>query len=345
MSARGKWLLIAALAVVAMVAMVTVGVAAWVRYQARTGAPSAVQTSAATGWAGADSIIFRNTAIGQGYGLVASVPLSDPAGPRALTDAACDRVDATASTFVCLRSERGIVPTYTGTVYSADGAQRAHWPIPGIPSRTRFSPDGALLATTAFVTGHSYAGVGFSTETVIRRSDGSSLGSLETFALVIGGTPIAPVDRNLWGATFVDDNVFYATAGTSGKTYLVKGDIPTRTLRSVSAGVECPSLSPDGTRVAFKRVTAGREATTHWTPAVLDLASGSVTLLPESRSIDDQIEWLDDNTILYGMPRDGVPGDSDVWRLAADGSGTPDVFIEHAWSPSVVRTRLPSADG
>ncbi len=37
------------------------------------------------------------------------------------------------------------------------------------------------------------------------------------------------------------------------------------------------------------------------------------------------------------MPREGVAGDTDVWRLAADGSGEPEVFIEHAWSPSVVR--------
>ena len=58
---------------------------------------------------------------------------------------------------------------------------------------------------------------------------------------------------------------------------------------------------------------------------------------PSSRSIDDQIEWLDDDTILYGMPHEGVAGDTDVWMLEADGSGEPEVFIEHAWSPSVVR--------
>jgi len=30
-------------------------------------------------------------------------------------------------------------------------------------------------------------------------------------------------------------------------------------------------------------------------------------------------------------------GDSDVWSMLADGSGTPTLFIPHAWSPSVVR--------
>ena len=43
----------------------------------------------------------------------------------------------------------------------------ASWPLAGIPSRTRVSPDGVFVASTAFVTGHSYAGGGFSTETRI----------------------------------------------------------------------------------------------------------------------------------------------------------------------------------
>jgi hypothetical protein len=337
-SLRARWILIVSIAIVAIGATVGVGVFAWLQYQGRANAPSAAETGAPGDWSSGDRIVFRNTAIGQGYGLVASVPLDDPTGARALTGVACDRVDATTTEFVCLRSERGIVPSYTGTVYALDGTELAQWPIPGIPSRTRFSPDGSLLATTAFVTGHSYATVGFSTETVIRRaSDGESFGNLEDFALVIDGAPVAPVDRNLWGVTFVDDNRFYATAGTGGKTYLVEGDLGARTLTSILEGVECPSLSPDGTRIAFKRVTPSSDATTHWTPAILDLATREFSLLPEQRSIDDQIAWLDDDTILYGMPRDDAAGDSDIWSIAVDGSGEPSVFIEHAWSPSAVR--------
>ncbi|HWI30264.1 MAG TPA: hypothetical protein VNT50_02130 [Microbacterium sp.] len=336
MTTRLKWTIVVAVSLLALGATAVVGVLAWQEFQNSSSSPSAVETASAVDVAG-DRIVFRNTASGQGYGHVASVPLDDPTAARAVTDTACDRVDATDDEFVCLRTERGIAPTFTAALFDHDGVEQAQWPLPGIPSRTRLSADGSRIATTAFVTGHSYATVGFSTETIIRTAAGESLGNLEDFTLTIDGQPIAAIDRNFWGVTFVDDQTFYATASSGGKTWLVLGDLGARTLTSVAEGVECPSVSPDGTRIAFKRVTSGDGPTVHWTPAVLDLATGGVTLLPEERGIDDQIEWLDDETILYGLPREGVAGDTDVWALAADGSGEPEIFIEHAWSPSVVR--------
>jgi hypothetical protein len=59
--------------------------------------------------------------------------------------------------------------------------------------------------------------------------------------------------------------------------------------------------------------------------------------LPEERSVDDQVEWLDDGTVLYGLPDPGRPGDSGIWAVASDGSSPPELLIEHAWSPAVVR--------
>jgi len=338
-STRAKWLLIAVLSVLALGSTGAVGAVAWQQYQQRLAAPSDVSTTGADAVTAADRIVFRNTASGEGYGHVASVPIDDPTSTRAVSDVACDRVDATADEFSCLRIVRGITPTYTATFYTADAVETAAWPLPGIPSRTRISSDGTLIATTSFVTGHSYATIGFSTETKIHTRDGSDFGNLEDWTLIIDGADSAPVDRNYWGVTFVDDDTFYATAGmtTEGITYLVRGSISERTLTTLAENVECPSLSPDGTRIAFKRATGGSGPTVHWTPAVYDITTGEVSLLPESRNIDDQIEWLDDKTILYGMPREDAVGDYDVWSLETDDSGEPEVFIEHAWSPSVVR--------
>lgn len=339
MSVRTRWLIVALVSLIALGATATVAWMAWLQYQQRQVAPSAVETTAPTDWADGDRVVFRNTASGQGYGHVGSVSLDDPSGARAITDVACDRVDAISDEFVCLRTERGIATSFHASVYGNDEVSTQEWPLPGIPSRTRISTDGRLIATTAFVTGHSYATIGFSTETVIRTQDGENLGNLEDFTFILDGSASAAADRNFWGVTFIDDTTFYATAGLSleGRTYLVKGDLDGRTLTTIVADVECPSLSPDGTRIAFKKVTAGSGPTVHWTPAIMDLTSGEITLLLEQRNVDDQIEWLDDDTILYGLPREDAPGDSDVWMLAADGSDEPSVFIEHAWSPSVVR--------
>ena len=82
----------------------------------------------------------------------------------------------------------------------------------------------------------------------------------------------------------------------------MRGDLAARTLTAIHETAECPSLSPDGTKVAYKKnISTG--ATPYWSIAVLDLASGIETVLPEKRNVDDQVEWLDDATLLYGLPR------------------------------------------
>jgi len=71
---------------------------------------------------------------------------------------------------------------------------------------------------------------------------------------------------------------------------------------------------------------------------VLDLATLQDTLLDETRSVDDQVEWLDDTHVLFGLAayREQGGAGSDVWVAAADGSAPPRVYLKDAFSPAVV---------
>src|SRR5687767_4134689 len=98
-----------------------------------------------------------------------------------------------------------------------------------------------------------------------------------------------------------------------------------------------PSLSPDETRVAFKKRVDGGSGSIQWRPHVLDLATLVETSLAETRNVDDQIEWLDDGRVLYGLPDEAPGAISNVWALPADGSGAPRLFLAQASSPAVAR--------
>lgn len=338
MSPRVALLVLGVLA--AVTASVGVGVAQVLDHReerSRTPTVSVAEEPASGGGFGeGPRIVFRHTGIDQQYGHLASVPLADPGGARSFADRECDRVDVTTAVMSCLVTERGLPTRFASLVLDPDGGQEARSELDGIPSRTRLSPSGRLVATTVFVSGHSYQQTGFSTSTVVRGTDGSEPVDLEDLELVLEGRVVQPVDRNYWGVTFRDDRVFWATVATGGRTYLVRGDLSAGRLTSVVENAECPSLSPDGTRIAYK-VRVGGSASPVWEVAVRDLGTGDTVRLPATRGLDDQVEWLDDRTLLYGLPRDDEPGVTDVWAIdATHTTGRPELLVEQAWSPSVV---------
>ena len=341
MTTRARWLLVAVIGVLLLGGAALYAVSAFTAASRAESQPSAVQTRAPEqqdSLFGDDPrVVFRNTAIGEGYGLVASVPLDDPTGARTVSDEACDRVYSTQQYLMCLRIDRGVVTTFSADLLNAAGGVQQTWPLPGVPSRTRISADARQVAFSAFITGHSYGTGGFTIGTQISQIGGADSGTLEGFALSVDGEAVTAADRNIWGVTFTQDpNVFYATAASGGRTWLVRGDSAARTLTAVRDAVECPSVSPDGRHLAYKKVVSTAPVTT-WTVAVVDLATNDEVVLPESRNVDDQVEWLDDDTVLYGLERADSPGDTDVWSAPSDGSGPATLYIEHAWSPSVVR--------
>ena len=233
---------------------------------------------------------------------------------------------------LCLVSGQGLTgPRFTAKIFDADFRAGRELTLSGVLSRARVSPDGRYGAATGFVTGHSYAdGNRFSTTTtLIDMASGRKLADLEDFHVTRDGRPVRARDRNFWGVTFAArSDRFYATMATGGRTYLIEGSVGGRSARTLHENVECPSLSPDGTRVAYKKRV--EEGSVIWRLHVLDLRTMQDTALAESRMVDDQAEWLDDDTVLYGL-------EGSVWRVPADGSGAPEKLLAGALSPAVQR--------
>lgn len=244
------------------------------------------------------------------------------------TDLRCRRLYAAGGRGLCVIERRGGLEL-EALVLDDRLRVRHKVAVDGVASRARVSRDGRYGSVTTFVSGHSYALNGtFSTATVlIDMATGRKLANLEQFEVTHEGHTVDAPDVNFWGVTFAaDSDRFYATMATGGKTYLIEGRIGTRSARTVRENVECPSLSPDGTRIAYKKLVG---ASGDWRVYVLDLESMRDTPIPDDRAIDDQVEWLDDGRILYGASQQ-------VWVAPADGSGPPRRFLAQAESPAVL---------
>ncbi|MDQ0597222.1 hypothetical protein QF037_001567 [Streptomyces canus] len=282
-----------------------------------------------------DRLMFVNAAAGPHRTAVASVPSTEPGSGRTASDLKCARFYAAAGTGVCLQSDTGVLKQNNrALLLDSDLRTRHTYSLAGTPSRARVSPSGRFVAWTVFVSGESYASAFFSTRTSILDTRTMKLTpSLETFSIDLDGRSYKAADVNFWGVTFAgDDDTFYATLNTDNRTYLVRGSISRQTVTTLIENVECPSLSPDGTRVAFKKRVLSR--TDLWREYVLDLRTLKETPLAERHSVDDQATWLDDETVAYALPAEGKVGASDLWSVPANGTGTPRLLIAGASSPA-----------
>ncbi len=250
---------------------------------------------------------------------------------RSPGDLACERVYFAAGRGICMGVASSGVD-YTATVFDARLRPVHSIPLTGLPSRARVSADGRYGAMTVFVSGDAYleSSAAFSTRTyLLDMNSGDPLGQLEQFEVSKDGAPFDAVDFNFWGVSFdpSDSDRFYATLASGDRHYLVEGSIRDRSLRVLRDGVECPSLSPDGRRIAFKSRIDGEN---RWRLRVLDLSTLADHPLAEGRSIDDQVEWLDAETLAYS---DGT----NVYTVPADGGGAPGLLVHDATSPVSLR--------
>jgi hypothetical protein len=282
---------------------------------------------------GAGNLMFVDLADGQDR--VEVVGVARPDGQRTTTSLRCIRVYQSAGTTVCLRRAGG-GQTYEAAVLAADGTVLRTVALPGMPSRARVSASGKVVSWTAFESGESYSAPGgFATETgVLDLRTGELTESLEDFSATIGGAPRKAADMNYWGVTVSsDDRTFYATLGSGGRTWLVQGDLVTRTLHDLRPNAECPSLSPDGSKIAYKKRLNRLKP---WTLAVLDLRTGQERELPGTTGIDDQAAWLDNGNLVYGASVRDQPK-TGIFFVPADGSAQSRLVITNAASPVPIK--------
>ncbi|MEU6619754.1 hypothetical protein ABZ926_03025 [Streptomyces litmocidini] len=312
----------------ATLALVAVAVG-YARHSSSAQAPDATVTAETVSLAPGPRLLTL-TSTGQ----ITTVAKADPGGRRIVSKTKCDRVYAAAGTVACLYAD-GVLGTVTMRVLSPDLKERKTIPVSGVPNRVRVSASGRMVSWTSFVGGDSYATLDFATRTGIYDTQtGTLFKTLETFSVVKDGKPYQAADVNYWGVTFTkDDNTFYATMYTKGHRYLVQGDFAARTVHTLRDRFECPSLSLDGTRIAFKAPVSG-DPTHGWRLSVLDLATGRVTATAEARSVDDQAAWLDGSTLAYAQQHDD--GTKDLWSVPADGTGKPRLLLRNAHSPAAL---------
>lgn len=327
----------------AICALCIIGVGAYFyRIKARTSAPSQATTATNSTAPSSSSprIFFRYTGVDENYGKLAVADLANLNAPHFVPNLSCEVVYFAAGHGICLQADRGVFTTYAAQLFDSDFHSIATLPLHGGPSRARVSPDGTLAGLTVFLSGHGYASLDFSTETMlIETATAKVVASLETdFQVTRDGQPFQAKDFNFWGITFTPDSKhFYCTLSSNGAHHLIKGDIAARTAEIVHDNVECPSVSPDGTRVAYKKRFIIDHRLT-WQLHVLDLATQTETPLAEKRSVDDQIEWLDHEHVLYAVSDnpEGSSATTNVWKADAAGKSAPEMFLAKAYSPAVV---------
>jgi hypothetical protein len=276
------------------------------------------------------------------YGRIGVVRLANPSEQWILDTLECERSHVGRNGGLCLVLNReSVQPRAFAYFLDARFQPLGRLDLAGLPIRARVSPDGRFAAATVFVTGENYASEDFTTRTTLfDLSTRQGIVDLEQFTVEREGKPIREIDFNFWGVTFRrDGNRFLATLGTGGKRFLVEGDIVRRHFRVVADDVECPSLSPDERHVVFKRQRSRASGWQLWAMNLETRESWAIT--EDQQDIDDQVEWLDDSRVLYGMVLgSGLPEQAlSLWTSRIDPAAgkNREFFLRSAWSPAVMR--------
>ncbi len=283
-------------------------------------------------------VLVINRVPGDDYGKLA-VRHAD--GTRTLLERECVRVHIAAEHGVCVSQNDGIVATFTTTFFESINPQvEIKSYASALPSRARISPEGTFSAVTAFVTGSSYEDIGAETTTIVTIDQIESTRRIRgTGQLTINSDEdrFKNLDPQYWGITFADENEFYITGFYGEEPEVMRGWLDDMTLEPTGWVGSCPSLSPDGKTLVFKEMRADGG----FDLVAVDLETDDKWRLGETRSVDDQVEWLDNDTVLYALHPDGgdtaVQPEFDIWMVDIAEGSEPVLFLPNANSPAVAR--------
>jgi len=300
--------------------------------------PTTVQPAAAGFAPEPGEVLVVNRVPGDDYGRLA---IRHADGTRTLLERRCLRVHIANEHGVCLSQDDSVVPAYTTTFFpSVNPGESLKSYASALPSRARISPSGRFSSVTAFATGTSYVDIGEETTTFVTIDEIASKSRLRSTAQMDITSTDERYDNfaaQYWGITFVDDDEFYVTGYFGTAPEIMRGSLETMTMEPTGWIGSCPSISPDGKTLVFKeqRQDGGFDL------VAVDVATQEKRPLGETRSVDDQVEWLDNDTILYALHPDGgdnaVQPEFDIWMLDIAPGSEPVLFLPNADSPAVAR--------
>jgi hypothetical protein len=279
-------------------------------------------------------VMYRALAPREAHGRVAVMGLG-PDGQPHVSRLTCSRVHYAGGRGLCatLEPSAGNV-AHVVQVFDERLAPGKRVVLDGVPTRLRVAPDGHLGAITTYGEEEGPDGERLATRTrIIDMKTAHFLADLRDFRVESSGHPPIRGPIDIASVAFERDGErFFATLAADNERYLVAGSISERRLTLLRAGVASEALSPDGRRLIVKRLLSERG---FWQLAVVDLGTWAEHDLQQgARSVDDQVEWLDDEHVVY---HDADGEGTALWMLPIDGVNGPRILVRDAYSAAVQR--------
>jgi hypothetical protein len=279
-------------------------------------------------------VMFRVLSSDDTHGRLAVLPLA-PGAERQVSPMTCVRLHYAAGRGICVTQEtHGRAVRHVAHVFDGRFVPGPRLELDGVVTRVRVAPDGRTGAITTYGEDEGPSGERLATWTrLIEMTSGRQLADLRDFRIDNARLPAIAGPIDVSSVAFEGDgDRFFATVTTPSDRYLVSGSLRERRLSALRTGVANEALSPDGHRLAVKRLISDRGV---WQVAVIDLGTWEETDLPHGyRSVDDQVEWFDNGHVMY---HDADGDATSIWILPVDGVSSPRVLVSHAYSAVVQR--------